>query len=64
MTDRARVEALLAATSKRYMELLNDGLDQAGENFWLGKISGIRACLSFMDPNLRPIEEPESVNWS
>lgn len=63
MTDRARVEALLTATSKRYMEMMSHGLDEREENFWLGKISGIRACLSFMDPNLTPIPEPEVVRW-
>lgn len=63
MNDRKRVEALLAATSSRYMELMSKGLDVPEENYWLGKISGIRACLSFMDPTLKPIEEPESISW-
>lgn len=63
MTDRTRVEALLSATSARYMQLMETGISEANENFWLGKISGIRACLSFMDPKLTPIEEPETISW-
>lgn len=63
MTDRIRVEALLTATSNRYMQLMETGITEAHENYWLGKIAGIRACLSFMDPKLTPIPEPETISW-
>lgn len=56
MNDRTRVAALLTATENHYFRLIKDGINQEQENFWLGKLAGIRACLTFMS-----VEEKQGV---